>query len=213
MARHKHLRRRHPVKLFYSPGACSLSPHIVLREVGLPYKLERVDLKTHTTAGGADFYGINGKGSVPALELDDGRILTEGPAIVQYLADRKPEAKVAPASGTFERSELQEWLNYISTEVHKTLGLLFNPKLPPDFKEVVLGNAAKRFDYLAKQLAGRKFLLGDTYSVADAYLYTILRWTHIFKIDIAKWPVLQDYMARVAARPAVKEALNEEGLS
>jgi glutathione S-transferase len=201
------------MKLFYSPGACSLSPHIVLREVGLPYKLERVDLKTHTTATGADFYGINGKGSVPALQLDDGRILTEGPAIVQYLADRKPDAKVAPASGTFERSELQEWLNYIGTEVHKTLGLLFNPKLPADFKEVVLANATKRFDYLSKQLAGRKFLLGDAYSVADAYLYTILRWTHIFKIDLGNWPVLQDYMTRIAARPAVREALKEEGLS
>jgi glutathione S-transferase len=201
------------VKLFYSPGACSLSPHIVLREVGLPYTLERVDLKTHTTAGGADFYGINAKGSVPVLQLDNGRILTEGPAIVQYLADRRPDVKVAPAPGTFERSELQEWLNYISTELHKLLGLLFNPKLPADFKEVVLGNASKRFDFLAKHLAGRKFILGDTFSVADAYLYTVLRWTHLFKINLEKWPVLQDYMARVAARPAVKEALHEEGLS
>jgi len=201
------------VKLFYSPGACSLSPHIVLREVGLPYKLERVDLKTHTTAGGTDFYGVNPKGSVPALQLDDGRILTEGPAILQYLADRKPEAKVAPAPGTFERSELQEWLNYIATELHKLLGLLFNPKLPADFKEVVLGNAAKRFDFLAQRLSNRKYLLGDEFSVADAYLYTIMRWTHLFKIDISKWPVLQEYMARVAARASVKGALNEEGLS
>ncbi len=201
------------MKLFYSPGACSLSPHIVLRELGLPYKLERVDLKAHTTAGGADFYGINAKGSVPVLQLDDGRILTEGPAIVQYLADRKPDAKIAPPAGTFERSELQEWLNYISTEIHKLLGLLFNPKLPAEFKVVVLENASKRFDFLAKHLAGRKFLLGEAFSVADAYLYTMLRWTHLFKIDLGKWPVLQDYMARVAARPAVKEALNEEGLS
>jgi glutathione S-transferase len=201
------------VKLFYSPGACSLSPHIVLREVGLPYKLERVDLRTHTTAGGADYYGINPKGSVPALELDDGRILTEGPAIVQYLADRKPDAKVAPALGTFERSQLQEWLNYIGSEMHKTLGMLFHPELPPEMKQITLANVSKRFDYLAKQLAGRKFLLGDAFSVADAYLYTILRWTHLFKIDLGKWPVLQDYMARVAARPAVKESLSEEGLS
>jgi glutathione S-transferase len=201
------------VKLFYSPGACSLSPHIVLREVGLPYELEKVDLKTHTTAGGSDFYGINPKGYVPALQLDDGRVLTEGPAIVQYLADRKPAAKVAPAPGTFERSQLQEWLNYIGTEVHKTFSLLFNPKLPADFKEVTLGNVGKKFDYLSKQLAGRKFLLGDTFSVADAYLYTILRWTHIFKIDLAKWPVIQEYMTRVAARPAVQASLKEEGLS
>jgi glutathione S-transferase len=202
-----------PVKLFYSPGACSLSPHIVLREAGLPYQLEKVDLKTHTTAGGADFYGINAKGQVPTLQLDDGRILTEGPAVIQYLADRTPEKKLAPAAGTFERVELQEWLNYISTEVHKTLSLLFNPKLPADFKEVVLGNVGKRFDYLSTRLAGKKFLLGDSFSVADAYLYTLLRWTHLFKIELAKWPVLQEYMARVAARPTVKEALREEGLS
>jgi glutathione S-transferase len=201
------------VKLFYSPGACSLSPHIVLREVGLPYQLEKVDIRTHTTADGADYYGINPKGYVPALQLDDGRILTEGPAIVQYLADRKPDAKVAPAPGTFERSQLQEWLNYIGTEVHKTFGLLFNPNLPADFREVTLGNLGKKFDYLSKELTGRKFLLGDAFSVADAYLYTILRWTDRFKIDLAKWPLLQNYMARIAARPAVKASLQEEGLS
>jgi len=201
------------VKLFYSPGACSLSPHIVLRELGLPYQLEKVDLKTHTTAGGADFYGINPKGYVPTLQLDDGRVLTEGPAIVQYLADRRPEAKVEPTSGTFERPQLQEWLNYISTEVHKTFSLLFNSKLPPEFREVTLANLGKRFDYLSKQLAGRKFLLGETFSVADAYLYTVLRWTNGLKIDLAKWPALQEYMARVAARPAVQESLKEEGLS
>ena len=201
------------MKLFYSPGACSLSPHIVLREVGLPYKLERVDLKTHTTQGGADFYGINPKGSVPALQLDDGRVLTEGPAVVQYLADLKPEAKVAPPLGTFERTELQEWLNYVSSEIHKTMGLFFNPKLPPDFREMMLGNLSRKFDYLAKHLSGRNFLLGDAFSVADAYLYAMLRWTHLFKIDLTKWPALQDYMARIAARPAVKAALNEEGLA
>jgi glutathione S-transferase len=201
------------VKLFYSPGACSLAPHIVLREVGLPYKLERVDLKTHTIAAGTDFYTINPKGYVPALQLDDGHILTEVPAIVQYLADRKPDAKVAPALGTFERSQLQEWLNYIGSEVHKTFGMLFNPKLPTEFKTVTLGNISKRLDYLSKQLADRKFLLGNAFSVADAYLYTILRWSHQFSIDLEKWPVLKDYVARIAARPAVKESLNEEGLS
>jgi glutathione S-transferase len=201
------------VKLFYSPGACSLSPHIVLREAGLPYQLEKVDLKAHITAGGADFYGINPKGQVPTLQLDDGRVVTEGPVVVQYLADRAPEKKLAPAAGTFERIELEELLNYLTAEVHKTFSLLFNPKLPPDFKEVVLGNVGKRFDYLSTRLAGKKFLLGDSFSVADAYLYTLLRWTRLFKIDLAKWPVMQDYMARVAARPAVKEALNEEGLS
>ena len=201
------------MKLFYSPGACSLSPHIVLREAGLPYELEKVDLKTHTTAAGADFYGINPKGYVPALVLDDGHVLTEGPAVVQYLADRKPEAKLAPAPGTFERSELQEWLNYISTEVHKTFGLLIHSKLAPDFKETTLANLGKKLDYLSKHLAERKFLLGDAFSVADAYLYTVLRWTRGLKIDLNKWPAVQEYMNRVAARPAVQAALKEEGLS
>ncbi len=201
------------MKLFYAPGACSLSPHIVLREVGIPYQLERVDLKTHTTAGGADFYSVNSKGYVPTLQLDDGRVLTEGPAIVQYLADRKPESRLAPASGTFERAQLQEWLNYIGTELHKSLGAFFNPKLASEVKESTVAGLQKKFDYLAKQLTGKKFLLGDVFSVADAYLYTILRWTHLFKIDLGKWPALQDYMARIAARPSVKAALNEEGLS
>jgi glutathione S-transferase len=201
------------VRLFYSPGACSLSPHIVFKELGLPYALEKVDLKAHTTASGADYYGVNPKGSVPALQLDDGRILTEGPAIVQYLADLKPAAKLAPALGTFERTLLQEWLNYLSTEVHKTLGLLFNPRLPPEFKEETLAKVSKKFDYLSQRLTGVEFLLGEQFSVADAYLYTLLRWTRLFKIDLTKWPVLQKYMARVGARPAVKASLNEEGLS
>ncbi|MGO9832286.1 MAG: glutathione transferase GstA [Myxococcaceae bacterium] len=201
------------MKLFYSPGACSLSPHIVLREAGIPYQLEKVDLKTHTTAGGADFYSVNSKGYVPTLQLDDGRVLTEGPAIVQYLADRKPESGLAPAAGTFERAQLQEWLNYIGTELHKSLGALFNPKLASEVKESTVAGLQKKFDYLAKQLSGKKFLLGDAFSVADAYLYTILRWADLFKIDLGKWPALQEYLARIAARPAVKVSLNEEGLS
>lgn len=201
------------MKLFYAPGTCSLSPHIVLIEARLPYQLEKVDLKTHTTAGGADYYAVNAKGYVPTLELDDGRFLTEGPAIVQYLADLKPDAKVAPASGTYERSQLQEWLNYIGTEIHKTFGLLFNSKLPAEFRELTIANLGKKLDYLSNQLAGRKFLLGDAFSVADAYLYTVLRWTRGMKIDLAKWPVMQEYMARIAARPAVQQALQEQGLS
>ena len=190
-----------------------MSPHIVLREAGVPYQLEKVDLRTHTTAGGADFYGINPKGYVPALQFDDGRVLTEGPAIIQYLADRAPESKLVPAAGTFERAQLQEWLNYISAELHKTLGAFFNPKLLPEVRQSTLNILDKKFDYLSKQLAGRTFLLGDTFSVADAYLYTILRWTDRFKIDVGKWPVLQAYMARVASRPAVQASLKEEGLS
>jgi glutathione S-transferase len=201
------------MKLFYAPGTCALSPHIVLREAGLPYQLEKVDLKSHTTAGGGDFYALNPKGYVPVLELDDGRRLTEGPAVVQYLADRKPETGLAPPPGTFERAQLQEWLNYISTEVHKTFSLLFNSKLPPEFREVTVANLGKKFDYLSKQLATKNFLLGDAFSVADAYLYTLLRWTRAVKVDLTKWPTLQEYAARIAARPAVKEALKEEGLA
>ncbi len=201
------------MKLFYSPGACSLSPHIVLREVGIPYQLEKVDLKTHQTASGADYYAINPKGYVPALQLDDGRILTEGPAVVQYLADRKPDSRLAPAAGTFERAQLQEWLNYIGTELHKGMGVLFNPKLSAEARETVVLTMQKKFDYLSKHLANRKFLMGDEFSVADAYLYVILRWTHHFKIDLGRWPALQEYLARIAARPAVQTALQEEGLS
>jgi glutathione S-transferase len=201
------------VKLYYSPGACSLSPHIVLRELGLPYELEKVDIRTHTTASGKDFYTINPKGYVPAVQLDDGRVLTEGPAVVQYLANLKPEAKLAPACGTFEREQLQEWLNYIGTEVHKTFGLLFHSDLPAGFREQTIANVGKKLDFLAKHLNGRKFLLGDAFSVADAYLFTILRWTRKFKIDLAQWPALQQYFNTIAERPAVQTSLKEEGLS
>jgi len=201
------------VKLFYSPGACSLSPHIVLREAGGPFQLERVDLKTHTTASGADFYGINPKGYVPALQLEDGRVLAEGPAIVQFLADRAPQAHLAPANGTFERAQLQEWLSYIGTELHKSFSSLFNAKLPAEVKEATLASLHKKLDYVSKALASRKFLLGDTFSVADAYLYTVLRWSRFFKIDLAKRPAIHDYVACVAGRPAVRASLQEEGLS
>jgi len=201
------------VKLFYSPGACSLSPHIVLREAGAPYQLERVDLKTHTTASGADFYGINPKGYVPTLQLEDGRVLTEGPAIAQFLADRAPDTHLAPAPGTFERAQLQEWLNYIGTELHKSFSSLFNSKLPAEVKETTLAGLHKKFDYLSRELAGRKFLLGDTFTVADAYLYTILRWSRLFKIDLSEWPAIHEYIARVGQRPAVRASLQEEGLS
>ncbi len=201
------------MKLYFSPGACSLSPHIVLQEAGLPFETEQVDLASKKTKSGADFRAVNPKGSVPALALDDGQVLTEGAVIVQYLADKKPEKKLAPPAGGMERYRLQEWLNYIASEMHKGFSPLFSPKASDEWKQVVKGNLATRFDYLSAQLGSKPYLLGDHFSVADAYLFTILRWTAPTKIDMSKWPVLQNYMARVAARPAVASTLIAEGLA
>lgn len=200
------------MKLYYSPGACSLSPHIVLRELGLPFTPVKVDLKGKRTADGADYLTINGKGYVPALGLDDGQVLTEGPAIVQYLADRKPEARLAPPNGTLERYRLQEWLNFISTELHKQFSPLFAPNTPDATKDAQRERLAARFDWLSKQLEGKDYLLGKDFSVADAYLFTVLSWGRHVGIDLAKWPTLKQYVERVAARPAVQEALKAEGL-
>jgi glutathione S-transferase len=201
------------MKLYYSPGACSLSPHIVLREAGYGFEIEKVDLGAKKTESGADYKAINPKGYVPALKLDDGRVLTEGPAIVQYLADAKPETKLAPANGTPERYRLQEWLNYITAELHKRIGSLFNPKMPEAWQGEIRTQIGNQLDYLSKQLDGRSFLLGDSFSVADPYLFTILGWTKHVGIDLAKWPVLQAYVGRVAQRPAVQAALKAEGLA
>lgn len=200
------------MKLYYSPGACSLSPHIVLREAGLPFELEQVDLKAKQTKSGADFRAINPKGYVPALQLDDGQVLTEGPAIVQYLADRKPEAKLAPLPAAPERYRLQEWLNYITSELHKGLGSLFNAAMPDAWKAVVKENLAARFAFVTKSLEGKTYLTGETFTVADAYLFTVLGWTKWLDIDLGKWPVLKAYCDRVAARPAVEAALRAEEL-
>lgn len=198
------------MKLYFSPGACSLSPHIVLREAGLPFELERVYLKTHQTHGGADFYGVNPKGYVPTLQLDDGQILTEGPAVVQYIADRKPETKLAPPAGTIERYRLQEWLNFISTELHKQFSPLFRATTPAETKQVQNELLGRRFDYVSKHLESRKFLLGDTFTVADAYLFTILTWTKQVEIDLGRWPSVKAYMERIEARPAVRAAMEAE---
>jgi glutathione S-transferase len=205
--------RRYSVKLFYSPGACSLSPHIVLRELGLSFDLEKVDTKAGKTEKGADFRAVNPKGYVPTLQLDDGQVLTEGPAIVQYLADGKPEAKLVPPAGSMERYRLAEWLNYLTSEMHKSVGGLFNPRMPEEFKAVTKEAIAAKLDYLTKQLQGRSFLTGETFTVADAYLFVILGWTKHVGIDLAKWPVLQAYVARIAGRPAVQAALKAEGLA
>jgi glutathione S-transferase len=200
------------MKLYFSPGACSLSPHIVLVESGLPFELERVDLSAKKTASGADYWQINPKGYVPAIVLDDGQVLTEGPAIVQYIADLVPHKRLAPPAGTMERYRLQEFLNFINSELHKGFSPLFNPKLPEDWRIVVKELLGRRIGVVAKQLEGKAYLMGDTFTVADAYLFTILRWTKSTKIDLAQWSGLQDYMDRVAARPAVHESLRVEQL-
>ena len=200
------------MKLYYSPGACSLSPHIVLREAGLPFELERVDLKTKLTETGADFLAINAKGYVPALLLEDNNILTEGPAIVQYLADLAPDSKLAPAAGTLERYRLMEWLNFISTELHKGFGALFNPKAPDDWKALVRGLLGQRLAFIIRQMEGRSFLMGATFTVADAYLFTVLGWGKWLDMDIARWPALKTYTEQIAVRPAVHAALVAEKL-
>jgi glutathione S-transferase len=200
------------MKLYYSTGACSLSPHIVLLEAGLPYTLEKIDFATKKTSTGIDYFTINSKGTVPALQLDDGRLLTEGPAIVQYLADQRPDAGLAPRVGTFERYQLMEMLNYITSEVHKGFSPLFNPKISADWKASALANLEKKFDWLSGFLENKTFLMGNGFTVADAYLFTVLSWTRHLKIDLARWPVLAAYQSRVAPRPAVQQALKEEGL-
>jgi glutathione S-transferase len=200
------------MKLYYSPGACSLSPHIVAREADLPLTLVRVDTKSKKTANGEDYWAINGKGYVPTLELDDGSRLTEGPAIVQYLADRVPQKQLAPAQGTMERYRLQEWLNFITSEIHKQFSPLFDPSTPDEVKAKLRDKLAGRFDWIVKQLSDRPYVMGSTFSVADAYLFTVLNWSKWTGIDLARWPVLQEYLARVAARPEVQAAMKEEGL-
>jgi glutathione S-transferase len=200
------------MKLYYFAGACSMSPHIVLLEAGLPYTLVKIDSKTKKTESGADYLAINSKGAVPALQLDDGRVLTEGPAIVQYLADLKPESGLAPRAGTFERYQLMEILNFITSEVHKSFSPLFNPASSADMKEAAVSALSKKFDWLTAFLGKKPYLLGNTFTVADAYLFTVLNWTGHVKIDLGKWPVLAEFKERVAKRPKVIEAMKEEGL-
>jgi len=200
------------MKLYYSPGACSLSPHIVACEAGIPIELEKVDLAKHKTEGGQDYLTVNPKGYIPALRLDDGSILTEGPAIVQYLADQKPASGLAPSAGTIDRYRLQEWLTFIGTEIHKAFSPLFNPASSDDVKKTAKTAIANRFAYLNDQLAKRQYLLGDKFTVADAYAFTVLSWGKHVGIDLAGWRHLAAYVARVGARPKVQEALRAEGL-
>jgi glutathione S-transferase len=200
------------MKLYYAPGACSLSPHIVLREAGLNFELEQVDNKEKKTKSGQNFWDVNPKGQVPVLELDEGGRLTEGPVIVQYIADKQPGSGLAPPSGTVDRYRVQEWLNFTTSELHKTFGPIFRPTTPEEFKTLSKENLGKRFDWLNGQLAGRQYLMGDKFTIADAYLFTVLRWSPRIEIDLARWPNLKAYVDRVAARPKVREALQTEGL-
>lgn len=200
------------MKLYYSPGVCSLSPHIVLREAGFDFELEKVDLKTKTTALGRNYNEITRKSAVPLLVLDNGEQLTEGVAIIQYLADLNPETKLAPRNSTFERVRLQEWLNYISTEIHKSFSPLFHPELGEKTSDYFRQKVRNTFDYVSDALKGKQYLFGNQFTVADAYLYTVVNWHNFVGIDLSSWPVLVEYQQRVAARPRVREALQAEGL-
>ncbi len=198
------------MKLYFSPSACSLAQHISLREAGLSFDLEKVDLASKKTASGRDYWAINPKGYVPALELEDGSVLTENQAISQYVADQRPDARLAPAYGTMERYRLQEWLGYVGTELHKTIGALFDRGLGEAQKAAILERIDRRLALVDEALAGKSYLMGSDFSVADAYLFTVVRWTSFFQMELSKFPNLSAFMARVGERPAVKAALEAE---
>ena len=200
------------MKLYYSPGACSLSPHIVAREAGIDVELEKVDTKTHTFNGGSDYYKVNPKGYVPALEIKAGDILTEGPAIVQYLGDQKPQSGVVPPAGSAQRYRLQEMLGYINSEIHKTYSPLFNKAISEETANERREYLKKRYAYLEGVLATKQYLVDNKFSAADAYLYTVTRWAPFVNVDLSVFPNLKEFQARVEARPAVQRALKEEGL-
>ena len=200
------------MKLYYSPGACSLSPHIALHEAGLAFEAVLTPTKTHKTPDGTDFYTINPLGYVPFLVLDDGRTLHEGPAIVQYIADQVPEKNLAPANGTYERYKLQEWLTFIGTELHKSFSPLFTPGTLDEIKVAAKAQITKRLTWVDSELAGKDYLMGSAFSVADAYLFTVTNWAAYVQMDIAGFANLAAYRARVAARPGVSAAMKAEGL-
>ena len=200
------------MQLFYAPGACSLAPHIVAREAGLPIETVKVDLASKRTSAGDDYLEINPKGAVPALSTDDGALLTEAAVVIQYLADLTPTAGLLPAAGTFERYRALEWLNFIATELHKGFGPLWKPNTPAEYREITKELLAQRFTYLDRELADRDYLLGDGFSAVDAYAFTILGWAAYMKIDLARWSNVTAYLARIGARPKVREALVAEGL-
>lgn len=201
------------MKLYYTPGVCSLFPHIVLSEGGFTYELEKVDLQTKKTETGKDFSTISEKSAVPFLVLDNGETLTEGSAIAQYLADQKPEANLAPANGTFERVRVQEWLNYIASEMHKThWPIFYTAQAGEQARDVYLERLKRTYSYVSKKLEGKQYLMGDNFTIADAYMFTIINWHNFINLDLSPWPVLVAYQQRVAARPAVQAVLKAEGL-
>ena len=200
------------MKLYYSPGACSLSPHIALQEAGLAYTPVLASTKSHKLQDGTDYYTINALGYVPVLELDNGERLREGPAIVQYIADQVPDKQLAPANGTLARYRLQEWLTFIGTELHKGFSPLFNPATPEDYKPMVRERLLQRLTWVDGQLAGKQYLMGDQFTVADGYLFTVTNWTQPTKLDISGLAHLAAYRERVGARPAVQAAMKAEGL-
>jgi glutathione S-transferase len=200
------------MKLYYSPGACSLSPHIALHEAGLTFEAIAAPTKTHKLADGTDYYSINPLGYVPLLVLDDGRQLREGPAIVQYIADQAPEKQLAPVAGSFERYKLQEWLTFIGTELHKGFSPLFTPGMPEEVKTAALTRLSARLQWVQGELAERPYLMGQQFTVADAYLFTVVGWSRLVRLDISALPRLGEFMARMRGRPAVQAALRAEGL-
>jgi len=200
------------MKLYYSPGACSLSPHIALREAGMKFDLVKTALQTHTLADGTDYYQITPKGQVPLLELDDGARLSEGPVILQYIADHAPASGLAPAAGTMERYRVMEWLNFITSELHKGFSPMFNPKLDKDAKEIFAARLQERYKLVDAKLEGHDYLMGKQFSVADAYLFTVTNWAAGVGIDLTGLKNLEAFMARMKARPAVQDAMKAEGL-
>ena len=200
------------MKLYYSPGVCSLSPHICLREAGLAFDLVKVDIKAHTLGDGSDYFKFNPNGYVPMLELDNGERITEGPAIVQYIADQAPGARLAPAAGSLERTRLQSWLNFIGTELHKGFSPIFNPTSNAEFKTWQKQRLSERYGWVSAQLGGKEYLLGETFSCADAYLFTTMGWLGFVGMDLSPWENLKSYQGRIAARPRVVDAMRAEGL-
>lgn len=200
------------MKLYYAPGACSLASHIALHETGLPFEIDKLNVPDKKTADGADFMQINPKGYVPAIRLDDGSILTEGVAVLQYIADQKPDSALAPKAGTLERYRLQEWLNFIATEIHKSFSPLFSKSASDGVKNHMRNLLAKRLGYVETQLANKPYLMGEGFTVADAYMFVVLNWSGHVGFDLGQFPAINKYMARIAARPSVQAAMKAEGL-
>ncbi len=200
------------MKLYFSPGACSLAPHIILREAGAKFDLEQVDNKAKKTKSGTDFWQTNPKGYVPVLELDDGQRLTENPAILQYIADQHPNSGLVPPCGSFERYRVQEWLNFVTSEIHKTFGPLFKDTTPEEYKTISKENLSKRYGFLEKHFASHQFLHGEKFGIADSYLFVVTNWLGRFGLNIEKWPDVNAYHRRILARPKVQEAMQAEGL-